>query len=214
MIICSHEQGSPQWSSARLGVITASEIDCVLAGTSTAKRATYMAELVAEVATGMSAEINAKQLAWGHEHEHAARSAYEFATGNVIQQVGLIYKDETRRTGCSPDGLIKNVPKGLELKCPYSSKTHVGFVASAKIKPEYIKQCQFGMWVTGLPAWDFASYDPRMRNKMLHYVTIVRDDEMMRLFDSAVPDFISDMDKMLSSLGVEWGSQWMSLEGA
>ena len=96
----------------------------------------------------------------------------------------------------------------LELKCPWASRTYIEFVCADKIKPEYYKQCQFSMWVTDLEQWDFANFDPRMRTRKLHVVTIARDDKMMRQFDACGAEFLADMDIMLEQLGVEFGDQW------
>lgn len=196
-IISPNEQGSPLWLQGRLGVITASQAECVVAGASTAKRATYMLELIAEVCTGQAAEISAKPLEWGRQHEHSARTAYELMANAPTRQVGFIWKDAQRRTGCSPDGLIEGARKGLELKCPYASKTHVEFLIDGHIRREYVLQVQFSMWITGYELWDFASYDHRVKARMLHWVTLERDPKLMALFDDAVPQFIHEMDEKL-----------------
>lgn len=202
------KQGSLEWMTLKLGVISASNADCILAKNDSMMRRTYMCELVAQVCTGEFPEINAKSLAWGKDNEVGARSAYEFATGDEVEEVVFVFKDKHRRAGCSPDGLIKGKPKGLELKCPFASKTYIDFVTAGKIKSEYIKQCQFSMWVTDSEFWDFANYDPRMKRKMIHNIEVKRDDEMMKLFDDLVPSFAEDMDVMLKDLGVEFGEQW------
>ncbi|WP_062266951.1 lambda exonuclease family protein [Endozoicomonas arenosclerae] len=171
----------------------------------------YLAELVAQVCTGLIPdEINAKALVWGKEHEEHARDAYSAKTFEIVRDVPLIYKNDSMRFGCSPDGLCSNY--GLELKCPWVSKTYIEFICADKIKPEYIKQCQFSMWITDLDRWDFANFDPRMRAKKLHIETIERDEKLMSLFDEAGAEFIADMDAMLSKMGVEFGAQWRENE--
>ena len=208
------EQGSTEWLISKLGVLSASNVEKILAGKTTQGRQTYMAELVAQVCTGEMPELDAKQLRWGRDHEAAARSAYEFATGETIEQVPFIFKDDSMRVGCSPDGLIKGKNKGLELKCPFSTKVYIEFLTCDKIKPEYVKQCQFSMWITGASEWDFANYDPRMNKNMIKIVTLKRDEEMMKEFDVAVPAFIDDMDKMLKKAGFSFGDQWQQIKKA
>ncbi|WP_211828700.1 lambda exonuclease family protein [Kistimonas asteriae] len=201
------EQGSPEWHRMRAGVVTASRADCLLAGKDTAKRQSYLAELVAQVCTGLiPEEINAKALNWGKDNELNAREAYSAETFSVVKSIPLIYKDDLMRFGCSPDGLLSE--RGLELKCPWASRTYIEFVCSDKIKPEYQKQCQFSMWVTDLEKWDFASFDPRMRTKKLQIVTIKRDEKMMRQFDTCAAEFLADMDIMLARLSTEFGTHW------
>lgn len=202
------EQGSYEWQCMKLGVLSASNTEKILAKKGTATRSTYMAELVAQVCTKEFPEINAKAMQWGKDNEEAARSAYEFASGETVQTIGFIYKDSTLRVGISPDGIIEKTGRGLELKCPFTTKVFIEFVTDGKIKPEYEKQCQFSMWVADAETWDFANYDPRMKKKMLHHVTIVRDQELMKRFEQEVPEFIHDMDLMLKKVGFSFGDQW------
>tara|TARA_R100000544_G_C2225391_1_gene60315 strand:+ start:1265 stop:2038 length:774 start_codon:yes stop_codon:yes gene_type:complete len=162
----------------------------------------YLHELIGQVCTGeIKEQIPLKQADWGHENEDIARSIFEFETGKEVRQVGFIYKDEDQRAGISPDGLVIGEDSGLEIKCPWDTKWHIDFILAEKIKPEYIEQCQFSMWVTGYKRWYFASYDPRMKSKRLHYVTIERDEEFMKKYDEAYTVFISEMDKKLASIG-------------
>lgn len=201
-------QGTPEWLKMRSGVISASKAENLLAKKGSATREGYMAELVAQVCTGLLPdEINAKALAWGKDNEDDAREAYSAATFEVISEVPFIYKDNNLRAGCSPDGLCSN--HGLELKVPFASRTFVEFACADKIKPEYIKQCQFSMWVTELERWDFANFDPRMSNcKRLHHVQIYRDDKMIQQIQDAYDLFVDDMDSMLAKLGVKFGDHW------
>jgi hypothetical protein len=75
-------QGSPSWHQGRLGVVTASNASKAVSGAKTDTRLNYLCGLIADVATGViEEEVNFKQMAWGKEHEDAARSAREFATG-------------------------------------------------------------------------------------------------------------------------------------
>lgn len=224
------EQGSQEWLKARLGVITAScahdlvptitEKEAVLSkkdgrvlhpAKKTVKfkeaRNTYMNQLIAEVCTGKAEELSAKPLEWGKVNEVAARAAYEFEASEKIDDGGLIYNLD-KRVGCSPDGIVKGKNKGLELKCPYSSKTHIDFLINGAIKDEYITQVQWSMWVAGFDEWAFASFDPRMKSHMIHIEVVKRDEKMMSIFDEIVPQFIQEMDKKLKRLGVLWGSQW------
>ncbi len=221
------DQTSEQWHLLRLGVFTASKAECLvskkrgskgsdygvdfIAATSKdSKRNTYMLELVSEIATArLPEDISAKPLQWGRDNEAAAREAYEAATFTTFTEIPFIYKDQHMRAGISPDGLNDDNVGGLELKCPWSSKVFVDFLANAEIKPEYRHQCMFSMWVTGRQYWDFANFDPRMVNtKKLHYVRIDRCPEAMAVFDEAFASFVIDMDEMLGRIGAEYGQQW------
>lgn len=201
------EQGSSDWLTMRAGVVSASMADNLLAKLGTAKRYGYMAELVAQVCTGQIPEqINARALQWGKDNEEAARMAYSASTLDHIKEVPFIYKDDSMRFGCSPDGICGNY--GLELKAPFASRTYIEFACAGKIKPEYVKQCQFSLWVTGLDYWVFASFDPRMKKNKLHSVVVERDPKIIDQIETAASVFIEDMDKMLAKMGVEFGEQW------
>lgn len=169
----------------------------------------YMAELVAQIATGLIPEqMSFKQCDWGHEHEDQARAFFELEHGVDVTVPAFIYRDKEKRFGISPDGLITGTKIGLELKCPFTSKVFVEFATCDKIKKEYIEQCQYSMWVTGYEGWYFANYDPRITTKKLHWVLIKRDQAFMDKYDEAEVNFIRDMDSMLGKLDLKFGQQW------
>lgn len=201
------QQGSAAWLQMKLGVISASNASKVVAKKDSETRATYMAELVAQVCTGLSEELNGRAIEWGNQQEPAARSSYEFATGNTIEQVPFVFKDDSFREGCSPDGIV-NGTKGLEIKCPFNSVHFVKFLTEGKIKPDYVWQYQFCLRVMGADEWDFVQFDPRMKKSPLHIVTVTRDKEKQAVFDDMIPAFIADMDKMLAKIGIPFGAQW------
>lgn len=208
------EQGGEDWMRLRLGVITASEVSNVIAkprsGTAwTDMKKAYFHTLLAEVCTGVSPEVNAKALAWGKQHEMDARTLFEFTSGVQVTEAPIIYRDESLRTACSPDGLCSN-DFGLELKCPFTSRDFVKFRLGGfdAIKSAYMAQVQYSMWVTGKDAWFFANYDPRMKREGIHHVVVERDEKFMAEFDTHVPDFIEKMDLALAEIGFTFGDQW------
>lgn len=205
--LSSAQQGSDVWHQARLGVITASRAKDVVAKATTATRATYMAELIAAVGTGLAKDLNFKQMEWGHAHEDAARSSYEFITGDDLTEVPFVFKDETFRIGASPDSFSPK--RGVEIKCPYDSTHYILFATEGKAKSEWLWQVNFSMWVCGLETWDLCQFDPRMRNNPLHIRTIERDEAKIKTLEDAVPQFISDMDKKLEYLEIGFGDQWL-----
>lgn len=170
----------------------------------------YMAELVAQIATGLIPEqMSFKQCEWGHDHEDQARAFFELEHNVDVTVPAFIYRDKEKRFGISPDGLITGKKIGLELKCPFTSKVFVEFATCDKIKKEYIEQCQYSMWVTGYEAWYFANYDPRIKTKKMHWVLIERDQVFMDKYDEAEKNFTRDMDLMLNKLDLTFGQQWL-----
>lgn len=203
------EQGSIEWLQARLGVISASNISKVLAKKGTETRNGYMMELIGQIATREADEIFGKALDWGKANEAAARAAYEFDRSVKVEQVGFIYGPD-KRTGCSPDGMITKLNRGLEIKNPMTAKVHVDFLAMDKIKIEYMYQVQFSMWVTGFDQWDFCSYHPKFKvpGTMFKAITIERDPALMERFSNEVGEFVMEMDAILEHLQIKWGDQW------
>jgi hypothetical protein len=209
--IIKTEQGSQEWLKMRLGVITASCAHDLLpskrGGGFKASRNSYMNDLIGEVCTGRSKELNANALEWGKVNEIAAKAAYSFEANEKIQDGGFIYGMD-KRVGCSPDGLVVGRNKGLELKCPYNTEKHIDFLRDDFIKDEYITQCQWSMWVAGFDIWSFASFDPRMKKHMIKIHIIERDEKMMTLFNEIVPEFIKEMDEVLKKLEINFGEHW------
>jgi putative phage-type endonuclease len=212
--IIGAQQGSAAWFTVKLGVLSASNASKIVASTTSETRNTYMAELVAQVATGIMEEINSKYLDWGNQHEDAARSSYEFMTGYTLTQMPFVFMDDTYRIGCSPDSLIFEHNKGNEIKCPFNTVHYIKFLTDGKLKPEYVWQNQFQMFVTGAKEWDAVQYDPRMKSIPIHVETIERDEKAQKTLNDAVPQFIADMDVMLKKAGVSFGEQWSRLAGA
>lgn len=205
-------QGSDTWFQMKLGVMSASNADKIVAKTDSETRRSYMAELVAQVCTGIFEEINAKQMDWGKTYEDAARSCYEFTTGETVEQATFVFKDDTFREGCSPDFLIYAANKGGEIKCPFKTENYIKFITEETVKPVWKWQNQFSMRTLEADLWDFGQYDPRMKAKMIHFITVERDLKMQATLEDAVPQFRADMDKMLAKIGVEFGSQWANLD--
>ncbi|NJM09409.1 MAG: YqaJ viral recombinase family protein [Bdellovibrionaceae bacterium] len=212
------QQGSAKsWFDIRLGVATGSNASKIVAKKDSGTRATYMAELVAQVCTAARQEkFDFEALKWGREHEEAARRLYAFQTNNEIVQVGFVFKDESFRVGYSPDFLIKQAgvlrAGGGEIKCPFNSANYIKFATGQDLKSEYEWQMNFAIWVLGSEFYDFCQYDPRMLSTTkLHRESFAPDREKQKKLTDAVPEFIHDMDEMLKSLGVAFGDHWRAI---
>jgi hypothetical protein len=205
--IVGAEQQSEAWFQVKLGVLSASNASKILAKKGTDTRNTYMCELVAQVCTGLMEEINNKYVNWGNQHEEAARSSLAFELEQPFDKIPFVFKDASFRVGASPDSIN---PFG-EIKCPFNSVHYVKFLCDDKLKPEYVAQNQFQIWVCDTDSWLAAQYDPRMKSKPLHHIIVKRDEETMKAFDDLVPAFIQDMDAMLKKAGASFGDQWLRI---
>lgn len=179
MKIIDCAQGSPEWLAHRCGIATASGFDDILAtiksGEAAARR-NYRARLVVERLTGKSVEtFQTAAMRQGTEREPAARSAYEFRSGEWVKEVGFCRHDELE-AGASPDGLVGD-DGGLEIKCPELA-THLAYLRLDGIPSEYVAQVQGCMWITGRAWWDFASYSPDFPERLQLVVRRVPRDEL------------------------------------
>lgn len=205
-IVC--DQGTQKWKDLKLAVISASNISRGLAKKGSETRTGYIMELVGQVATREFDEVNAKSLEWGRSQEEASRAAYEFHTGNKVDQVGFIYSP-CKRFGVSPDGIMPGISKGLELKNPLTAKVHADFLCNDKIKSEYFLQVQFQLYVSRYQSWDFASYHPKFKSSMIKVKTFEPDRETFERFDNELPIFIKEVDEALEKIQLKWGQQWL-----
>ena len=191
-----HEQGTEEWSQARLGVPSASQFGKLI--TATGKPSTsaegYINQLIAERMTGERAEIYTNaHMERGTMLEPEARSYYQFIIGREVRQVGFCLHD-TIRAGCSPDGLIDDC--GLEIKCP-SAPVHVAYLRDGKLPAQYKPQVMGCIWITGAESWDFLSYHPEMPPLL---ITVERDQKYIDLLAAEVERAAEEIEKQTERL--------------
>jgi len=197
-------QGSPEWITARLGFVSASNIDSVMSKGKSGEaigRKKYKTRLVAERLTGQPVESYSNDaMAWGVQTEGEARMAYEAATGTFVDQTGFWKHPEIQWVGCSPDGLIGE-DGGCEYKCP-NTTTHLDYLFTQEIPSDYYKQIQMNLWVTGRKWWDFCSYDPRLPEKNRLFIKRVeRDNPMIEAMELEVKQFLKEVEELIIKLG-------------
>ena len=158
-----------------------------------ASRDNYKAQLVAERLTGcVTPGFTNAAMIHGTETEPEARRAYEFFVDRDVQQVGFIPHPAIEMSGASPDGLVGDDGL-LELKCP-NTATHIETLLTGRIPDKYHKQMQFQMACTGREWCDFASYDPRMPERMRLFVKrIPRDEGEIAEIEREVSVFLSEI---------------------
>lgn len=167
-------QGSNEWFTARLGLLTASEMKLILTPTlkiaSNDKERAHVWELAAQRVTryvephyisddmmrGQSDEVEAKII---YNQHYAPVTDTGFVTNN---QWGFTI-------GYSPDGLIgeDGLIEGKSRRQKFQMETIVECVEANKCPEEYILQIQTGLLVTQRKWCDFISYSGGM-----HMVTI------------------------------------------
>lgn len=189
----NHEQGSPEWLEARLGIVTMSRLSALLVNGKSASgfgkdAYTYMNQLIGERITGElddSFQGN-RHTERGHELEPLARQLYADTTGNEAEEVGIILN---HGAGYSPDGLVSN--DGLiEIKTK-QPKHQIEVLLAGEIPKDHIAQCQGGLWVSEREWIDFVSYWPGMP---LFVKRAYRDEKMIRTIAERVDAFYEEME--------------------
>lgn len=196
MIIHSIKQGTDEWYSARLGVVTASNFKAIITKGSGKTRANYMGKLAHEILTGQLAPQNFGSAAMqrGNTLEPEARDIYQEKTGLDVQEVGIAYLNEKKRIAASPDGLIDH-EGGLEIKCPLPH-THEKYLIEGKIPKIYVPQVQGSLWVTGRKWWDFVSYAPEFKRNTV-ICRVYRDESYIRRLSTEILKFVDELDHLI-----------------
>ena len=192
-----HEQGTPEWHAARLGIPTASAMHRVLTPKTlkpSGQRRGYMLELVAEWLTGEAGDSAAGAfLDRGIEMEERARNWYAIEFDKDPVECGLCLTDDGR-IGASPDALVGEDGL-LEIKCPKASK-HVGYLLDGP-GADYRLQVQTQLWVTGRAWLDFVSYNPVIRSCVLR---VEPDADVVAKLDEHLPAFCDELDALKARL--------------
>lgn len=196
------DQRSDEWFQARLGKVTASKINDILAKTKSGystSRSNYLIQLVSERLTGQKTDtyINTA-MQHGIDTEDEARSAYIFAHANVIEE-GFVDHPSIPMTGASPDGLVGD--DGLiEIKCPLPT-THTQTLMSEEAPKKYINQMMWQMACTGRKWCDFVSYCPSFpENLKLFVKRVERDDKLIAELEKSVIEFLKEVETTVDKL--------------
>ncbi len=179
------EQGSDAWWQMKMGKISASHINDIMAvdksGKPRASRKNYVAKLALERITGKRDETgyHSHSMDQGVEREKFAIGLYEVVRESMVIPVAFVDHPSLPMTGASPDGLI-NSDGGIEVKCPEPAQ-HLAFIRTGKIDTKYLQQMQWGMECTGRSWWTFMSYNPDFpENARAWIFRVDRDDAEIR----------------------------------
>ncbi len=198
MILFDCVQGSDQWIKEKLGKPSASNASKIItnSGERSKQAESYMYELAAEVITQHKFEsYQNENMLMGIEREKEARRCYEFLHDVEVKQAGIIYKDESKKFLCSPDGII-NGKYGLELK-NVLPKTQVKYLLDDKMPSEYFSQVQFSLFVSGFNFWDFMSYSPGLKPLI---ITVERDEKFLEALEIELEKFCQDLKEIIEKI--------------
>ncbi len=203
------EQRSPEWYAARLGKATASRIADIVAKTKTGystSRANYLAELLCERLTGVTAESYVSPaMQGGTDKEAEALSLYEFQA-EAVEPVGFVDHPAIPMSGASPDGLVG--ANGLiEVKCPITA-THLDTLLGGSVSGRYQTQIQWQLACTGRAWCDFVSYDPRVPAHLRMFIQRVpRDEGLISELEREVRGFLTELAAKIETLNARYRLQ-------
>ena len=203
-------QGSAEWLQARLGKITASQSQSLMAAKGLGKGAeTYALELIAEIITEEPKYVPVTwQMEHGHEYEPVAREIYELNRKVKVRQVGGIQYNDS--IWYSPDGLVGNMQYDdsiwyytdglIEIKCPQPLQ-HLRILTHEGLMDEYYHQIQFGLYASGRAWCDWISYQPNFPDdKSFKVIRVERDEDYIRLLDKRIHEFKGMMKSLMDKI--------------
>lgn len=170
-------QGSDLWVAARVGRVSASNIDALLAppttrqstrkgvvypaGTEALDLTEYRQKLIVERIYGRAVNnVTTKYMQDGSDREPFARMLYEAETQQAVEQVGFALHPKWDWFGASPDGLCGEIG-GVELKCP-AEMTHDSYAVDLDLLVQEYKGQVLGNMIC-FPErewWDLVSFQP------------------------------------------------------
>jgi hypothetical protein len=128
-----------------------------------------------------------------------ARAAYEAATGYVVRSTGFLAHRELP-IGCSLDGDVDDFTGIVEFKVPKSA-THYRYLKSNELPSEHVWQIVHNLYVTGAAWCDFVSFDDRFPHALqLHTIRATRNDATLRGYETALKQFLTEVDTELAAL--------------
>ena len=198
---------NPDWVKARLGRITGTGANAMLAKPKVAgegMRANLSVQLALEMATGQQCgkDFQSEAMEDGLQLEPDGRFAYERKTGQIVMQVGFL-SHNTLMAGASIDGYIGDFEGLVSIKCPYAA-THWDTVKGGTVKDiklAYLRQIVHEQWLTGAQWTDFVSYNPTFAEPLqVKVIRVARDDEAIAQHDAAVMAFLAEVDAAYRSM--------------
>ena len=204
MALVDIQQQTAEWLQMRIGAVTASRMNDVMAklknGNPSQARKDYAAELVCERLTNRASEhFVSRAMEWGIDNEPLAKAAYELEFDVQLQSGGLAMHDRIKWLMASPDGLVGD--EGLaEFKCP-TTATHIEYFTAGVVPEEYRWQMYCQMACADRKWCDFVSYDPRLPASLELFVRrLERNDEIIAKMEAEVERFIGEVEDSIIAL--------------
>lgn len=204
-------QGSEAWKALRLGRVTASRVQDIIARTKSgysASRANYKAALVLERMTGVAQDtFQTPAMLHGIETEPYACEAYCQHMLCTVTEVGFVEHPHIVMSGASPDRLVGD--DGLiEVKCPQPA-AHLDTLLSGSVPEKYLTQICWQFACLPERRWaDFVSYSPAFPEPMRLFIQRVpRDDALIAALEQEVEGFLEEVEETVAKLRAQYATQ-------
>jgi hypothetical protein len=195
------QQGTDEWLKDRNGKVTGSRFGDVTKAKNgkdwSLAAWSYLDELCSERLIGFSQyDYVSPAMQWGRAQESLARSAYQWDNPCNVAEVGFVDHRIIKRVGCSPDGVIREYRRTIEIKCPELTKNHLRTIRTKQVPKEYVAQVQGGLWVMEYDSCDFISFDARLEKHLqLCIVRVDRDETYIKKLAERVEEFAALVDR-------------------
>lgn len=195
-------QNTIDWHELRCGIVTASSITKVIAGSGKSAserktRASYMREKVGEIITGRphTGYYNS-DMERGHMLESEAFDIYGDTMNESPYSVGFVTNhDEIGTVGASPDGFVSD-DGAVEIK-NHAPHVMIDLIQNDKISTTYYRQIQCGLWVCERDYWDYMGYCPGMQPYIRR---IYRDDDLIESMRHETISFYGDLQHLMERI--------------
>lgn len=199
IIESSFEQGSPEWHKARTGNPGATGFSSIITSTGkpSKQREKYLYQIAEERIEGSKPDtFQSYYMLRGTQLEPEARELFEMLQNVSVTQCAMVYPDERKEYHISPDGLIPELERGLEIKCP-ALQTHDKYLTGGVLPTEYRLQVQGSLMVTGYDVWWFMSYFPGVKPFI---IPVERDENLISILRDEMESFIEDLHALIGRL--------------
>ncbi len=182
------EQGTKEWLSARIGIITASKTPFDSKGKPIPTYKEYVSQKVAEAFMqnndGEPAEkYTTEVMQIGTDLEHFGIERYEEVTGNKVETRSLLVADGLM-LGASPDGVVTDGKGNIEINIEVKSvllKTFISELADQVVTKRYNTQVQVQMYMLGCDMTHLVTQCQEVSGRPLDIIVskIKRDEEFI-----------------------------------
>jgi putative phage-type endonuclease len=198
-------QDSSAWIKSRLGHLTASRMNDVLAfskrdGKPLKARCDYAIELVAERMTDSAVDHwVSDDMVWGTEQEPNAKLAYTEVTGRAVLPSGFMLHPTLEYCGATPDGFVGH--DGLiEIKCPRTT-THIAWMLVGEVPEQHRAQMALQLLVSGRQWCDFVSFDPRVPARQRVFLRRFEPSQAyLDEIEQAATEFLAEVDALFEKV--------------